>query len=185
MSEQESEYKTQSKSASELESELEQKLSEEEDIPTIKKFIQKLFNIVKNIKYTILKLYDKIKKIIKDILYYIAVLKSNCFQRAYAVCKTEIYLLVKSICPRKITGNFVVGTGDPASTAQILAIHGMLYPFIGNHINITPDFENSIFEGDLFIKGKITVVKLLRTAIKIYFNRDIRKVIRLLKREAA
>ena len=128
---------------------------------------------------------DKIKHVISNIRYYLAVIQSNCFKRAFSLCKTEVFSLIKSILPRRIKGTFLVGTGDPASTAQILAVHGMLYPIIGNHITITPDFENAVIEGDLLVKGRITVFKALKTAIKVYFNKDVRKVLRLLKREAA
>lgn len=169
----------------EFERKLEEKLQEEEDEPTIVEFFKKLLQKLKNIKYTILQIYDKIKRIIKNIRYYLAVIRSKCFERAFSLCKTEVISLLKSILPRKIKGNFLIGTGDPASTAQVLAIHGMLYPFIGNHIIVTPDFENTNIEGDLFVKGKITVFKVLKTAIKVYLNRDVRKVLRLLKREAA
>lgn len=169
----------------EFEKELEEKLQEEEEIPTLIKFFQKLLQKLKNIKYTILQICDKIKHIVRNVRYYLAVIRSNCFQRAFLLCKEEVFSLIKSVLPRKIKGNFLVGMGDPASTAQVLAIHGMLYPFIGNHITITPDFENTIVEGDLFFKGRITVFKVLKTAIKVYFNRDVRKVLRLLKREAA
>lgn len=150
--------------------------------PTILKFFKKLWQILKNIKYTIRKIYDKIKEIIKNIKYYIAILQSDTFQRAYELCKGELQYLLKDILPGKLIGNFTIGTGDPASTAKVLAVHGMLYPIVGNHINITPDFENTIIEGDFFIKGKITVFKVLKTAIKVYFNKDIRRVIQLLKK---
>lgn len=169
----------------EFEKKLEEKLQEEEEIPTLIKFFQKLLQKLKNIKYTILQICDKIKHIVRNVRYYLAVIRSNCFQRAFLLCKEEVFSLIKSVLPRKIKGNFLIGTGDPASTAQVLAIHGMLYPFIGNHITITPDFENTVVEGDLFVKGRITVFKVLKTAIKVYFNRDVRKVLRLLKREAA
>ena len=158
--------------------------AENEEKPTLIGFFRKLWQKLKNIKYTIKQIYDKIKEIIKNIRYYIAVIQSETFQRAFLTCKEEAFYLLKSILPRKFTGNFVVGTGDPASTAQILAVHGILYPIIGNHITITPDFENTIITGDFFIKGKITVFKVLKVAITVYFNKDLRKVIRLLKREA-
>ena len=164
---------------------LEEKLKKEEEEPKIITFFVKLWEKLKNIQYTIRQIYDKIKHVINNIRYYVAVIQSNCFKRTFALCKTEVFSLLASIMPRKIKGDFTIGTGDPASTAQVLAIHGMLYPLIGNDINITPDFENSVIEGDFFLKGKITVFKVLKTAIKVYFNRDMRKVIRLLKREAA
>lgn len=159
------------------------KISEEK--PTIIKFFKELWRILKNIKYTICKICDKIKHIIRNIRYYIAVIRSDRFQRAFQMCKGEALQLLKSVLPRKLEANLRIGLGDPASTAQILAVHGMLYPLIGNHIFITPDFENSVVEGDFFFKGRITVFKVLKTAIKVYFNKDLRKVIRLLKREAA
>lgn len=162
-----------------------QKMSEKEEKQGLIKFFQKLIRIFKNIKYTICKICDKIKHIIGSIRYYIDILKSENFQNVWSICGGEIISLLKSIAPRKLEGNLTVGTGDPASTAQILAVYGMLYPFIGNHIFITPDFENPVFEGDFYMRGRITVLKALKTAIKVYFNKDLRKVIQLLKREAA
>jgi len=171
-------------SEEELEKQLEERLQEEEEEPAVIRFLKKLIQKLINIKYTILQICDKIRHIIKNVRYYTAVIRSNCFQRAFALCKAEVFSLLKSIMPRKINGYLLIGTGDPASTAKILAIHGMLYPIIGNHIIITPDFENAVIEGNLLIKGKITIFKALKTAIKVYFNKDVRKVLRLLKREA-
>jgi len=164
--------------------EAEQKPEAEEE-PTKRGFFKKLISLLKNIKYTITKICDKIKDIIKNIRYYLEILKSDSFKNAFSVCKTQIFTLLKRIRPGKIKGNLLIGTGDPASTGQVLAVYGMLYPFIGNNIILTPDFENQIIEGDLLIKGKITVFGLLKSAWIIFFNKDIRRVIKLLKREAA
>lgn len=158
---------------------------EKEEEPTKRSFFKKLIFLLKNIKYTITKICDKIKYIVKNIKYYLEILRSDSFKSAFAVCKTQIFSLLKSVRPRKIKGSLLIGTGDPASTGQVLAAYGMLYPLIGNNIAVTPDFENQIIEGDLFVKGKITVFRLLKTAWIIFFNKDIRRVIKLLKREAA
>ncbi len=148
-------------------------------------FFRKLWSVIKNIKYTILKICDKIKHIVKNIQYYVKIIQSDTFQRAWAVCSRQVFSLLKSISPRKIRGSVLIGTGDPASTGQILAVYGMLYPLLGNHIDIVPDFEQQIIEGDLYVKGKITVFKALKTAWIVYFNKDLRRLIKLLKREAA
>ena len=163
----------------------EKQANEEDEQPTLLKFFHKLFRLLQNIRYTITRIYDKIKHVIRNIRYYFAVIQSERFKRAFGLCRTEIFSLLKGILPGKISGNFIIGTGDPAGTAQILAVHGLLYPLIGNHITITPDFENSVIEGDFLVKGRITAAKILKTAIKIYFNKDVKQVIRLLKREAA
>lgn len=156
-----------------------------EEKPALVKFIRMLFQILTNIKYTIIKICDKIKHIIENIRYYIGIIESDSFKKAWEVCGGEAILLLKSILPGKLTGNFIIGTGDPAGTAQVLSVWGILYPIIGNHINIVPDFDNFIIEGDFFIQGKITLFKILITAVKVYFNKDLRRVIRLFKKEAA
>lgn len=148
-------------------------------------FFRKLWSVFKNIKYTIIKICDKIKHIVKNIQYYLKIVQSDTFHRAWEVCSGQVFSLLKSIFPRKILGNLLVGTGDPASTGQILAIYGILYPLLGNHIDIVPDFEQQIIEGDLLVKGRITVFKALKTAWIVYFNKDLRRLIKLFKREAA
>lgn len=158
---------------------------EEEPKATLLDFLKRIWNALKNIKYTITKICDKIKHIIKNIRYYIKIIKSNTFHRAWAVCREQVFSLLKSILPKKLKGNFLIGTGDPASTGQVLSVYGILYPLLGNHINITPDFEQQVLEGELFIKGKITLFKAVKTAGIIYFNKDFRRLIKLFKREAA
>lgn len=156
--------------------------AEEESTPKFLQFFWKLFEILKNIQYTIQKICDKIKHIIKNIRYYINVIQSEHFRSAWSVCSGEVLGLLQSIRPRKLEGSFTVGTGDPASTAQILAIHGMLYPLIGEHITVIPDFERFVIEGQFLIKGRITLFRFLKTAGRLYFHKDLRKVIRLLKK---
>ena len=156
-----------------------------EEKRTIAGFFGSLFRILRNIKYTILKIYDKIKHIVRNIRYYLAVIKSETFQRAYKVCSTQIVRLLKGILPKKLEGTLRIGIGDPASTGQVMAVYGILYPLLGDNIAITPDFEEQVIEGRLNIKGKITVFCILKTAWIIYFNKDLRRVMKLFKREAA
>ena len=155
-----------------------------EETPTLKRFITKLWDKIINIKYTITQICDKIKHIVKNIRYYIKVLQSKTFQNAFSLCSGELLKLLKSIRPRKVKGRLLIGTGDPASTGQVLSVYGMLYPFIGNNIDIIPDFENQIVEGELLVKGRITVFKALKMALVVFFNKDVRRLIKLLKREA-
>lgn len=158
---------------------------EDEPKETLADFIKHIWSALKNIKYTITKICDKIKHIIKNIRYYIKIIKSNTFHRAWTVCSVQAVSLLKGILPNKIKGNLLIGTGDPASTGQVLSVYGILYPLLGNHINITPDFEQQVLEGELFIKGKITLFKAVKTAGIVYFNKDLRRLIKLFKREAA
>lgn len=159
--------------------------SDMEEIPKVRIFFKKFIEILKNIKYTIIRICDKIKHIVKNVKYYLNILQSETFHRAFSACKTQVIALWKCIKPRKLDGNLIVGTNDPATTGQIMAIYGILYPLIGNNITVTPDFEQEIVEGNLLVKGRITVFTLIRIAWIIYFNKDIRRIVKLFKREAA
>ncbi|MCI8616395.1 MAG: DUF2953 domain-containing protein [Lachnospiraceae bacterium] len=147
-------------------------------------FFRKIWSVLKNIRYTISRICDKIKDIVNNIRYYVEILKSDRFDRGWKVCKSQLGLLFKMLRPRKFTGELLVGTGDPASTGQVMAAYGILYPLLGNHIEVTPDFERQIVEGSLFMKGRITIFGLIKCAWIIYFNKDIRELIKLFKREA-
>ena len=155
---------------------------EADEEPTLKKFFQKLIDILQNIRYTFQKIYDNIKEILHNIKYYTEMIQSDSFQNAFRYSKNELWKLIKKLIPGKIKANLLVGTGDPASTGNILAIHGILYPLIGNHVVITPDFENKILEGDFLVKGKITLFRILITALRIYFHKDIRRLLKEFKK---
>lgn len=147
------------------------------------RIVRKVWEILKNIRYTIRKIYDKIMDIIRNIRYYTELLKSDLFKETFKKCSGELLKLLKSIAPRKIKGRLRIGMEDPATTGKILGYYGMLYPLIGDHIDIVPDFDQTVLEGNILIKGKITLFKAIKTGIIVYFNKDLRKLIQLWKRE--
>ena len=155
-----------------------------DDRRTLSDFVRKLFSAIRNIKYTIRKIYDKIKHIIHNIRYYIKILQTESFKRAFALCREQLLRLMKIVLPRKVSGTFTIGMEDPAATGQILSIYGILYPLIGDSITVIPDFEKPVMEGSFRFKGKITAFTLIRIAAKIYFDKDLKRVIRLFKKEA-
>ena len=148
-------------------------------------FLRKIWDVLKNIRYTIVRICDKIKDIVNNIQYYSNILKSDVFQRTWTLCSGQVLALLKSIRPRKFTGKLLIGLGDPARTGQALAIYGILYPMVGSHIEVTPDFGQRVLEWDFFVKGKITVFRFLKIAWALFFSRDLRRLLKLLKREAA
>ena len=155
-----------------------------DDRRTLLDFVRKLFFAIRNIKYTIRKIYDKINHIIHNIRYYIKILQTESFKRAFALCREQLLRLMKIVLPRKVSGTFTIGMEDPAATGQILSIYGILYPLIGDSITVIPDFEKPVMEGSFRFKGKITAFTLIRIAAKIYFDKDLKRVICLFKKEA-
>lgn len=155
-----------------------------DDRRTLLDFVRKLFSAIRNIKYTIRKIYDKINHIIHNIRYYIKILQTESFKRAFVLCREQLLRLMKIVLPRKVSGTFTIGMEDPAATGQILSIYGILYPLIGDSITVIPDFEKPVMEGNFRFKGKITAFTLIRIAAKIYFDKDLKRVICLFKKEA-
>ena len=149
----------------------------------IVKGITKIYHILKNIWYTITGICDKIKKIRKNIEYYVNVLQSETFRKSFSLCKEELISIFSGIRPRKFQADLIIGMDDPASTAKIFSYYGMLYPFIGGNVNITPDFDKKRVEGFVKLKGKITLFTFIRAAVHIYFSKDIRKLLKLFKKE--
>ena len=153
-------------------------------IEWIKNIFRKIKELIQNIQYTIRNFCDRIKSVLDQIGYYRKIMESDVFQQSLKLCKGELISILKGLKPQKFEANLIVGMDDPAVTGEILAIWGMLYPLIGEHVNITGDFENNRIEGHVLLKGKIKVITFVRAAIRIYFNKDIKKLIKLLKKEA-
>ena len=51
--------------------------------------------------------------------------------------------VLRHVRPRTARGELCFGTGDPASTGQILGVLGVAYPLYGNTLAVTPDLKNA------------------------------------------
>lgn len=138
-------------------------------IEKIKAFLQKLRDI-----------RDKGLQIKEKVTYYYDIWQREDTQRAFHTAKKTLYKLWKSIRPRKGLVKFHFGTGDPGSTGQMCGYIGMLYPFVGKYVMIEPDFENKIYEGEFYFKGHITLIVFLKVAWVVLFDKDIKKLCKIL-----
>ena len=83
---------------------------------------------------------------------------------------------IKKIGPAVIKGKIQFGTGDPCSTGQALGVLGICYGWIGDQIEIEPDFENEVLKGELFIKGRFRVISLLIIGVKLLKDEGFKKL---------
>lgn len=118
--------------------------------------------------------YDKIKK-------YLNIINSNLFKRTFKTSKKKLIKILKKILPRKLLIEGIVGFDDPATTGNLLMITSVLYPVIHKHIHIYGDFNNKVIDIKGSFKGHITLLSLLITAGSFYFDKNIRKLIKLFK----
>ena len=149
----------------------------------IHSFFDNLKKSFQNIRYTITRLCDKIKRILDNLEYYRDILSRKDSLLVMGKVKGQAGRLLKHALPQKTNVNFIVGTGDPASTAQILAIHGILYPVIGETVHISPDFEEARLEGDFDIRGRVRIAVVLDVVLRIILDKKTWRFIRQLKKE--
>lgn len=126
------------------------------------------------IKYTILKIYDRIKHICENITFYKELLQDEQTKGLLKHAKERILKILKNIRPRKLKADIIFGTGSPDTTGYALAVYGMLSPMLGTKINITPDFTQSIFQGDFYMAGHITIFQLLYHSLRLLFDKRLR-----------
>ena len=103
------------------------------------------------------------------------------FGRAFDKAKDSIIRLLKHLLPRKWNLDAVVGFEDPSTTGQILFYYSALIPFIASHVRIKGDFENVCMDAKFNAKGRITLIVILIVLLSAYFNKDIKRVIKLFR----
>lgn len=145
---------------------------------------------IKKIIYTIRKFCDKIKhikdtikEIAENIFYYKEVITQTENKKLYGRVKDRIFKVLKSIRPRVLKAALHVGTGSPDTTGYLCALYGMLLPVLGNNVILDADFEEAVWEGEFFLKGRITVFTLLRHAVGLLLDKQLRVFVKQLKRE--
>lgn len=138
------------------------------------------------------KLYDnlnrawkKAQEIGKNISYYVRILDSELFAAAMEKVSRQTKRILHQLLPRQWTLAGTVGTGDPGTDGKLLEIQGILYPWTAGHLYLQPEFEGCMVYLDFQAKGKITIFILLQAAASCYFDKKIKRVIRLLKKESS
>ncbi len=171
--------------ASETGSDLEMETEDEEP----KSFLDVLWNIIDkidNILKTPLNVFEKIQYTISRVCDKIEMIKStlenDIFKRAFALVKKKLIKIIKMILPDKYDIDLMLGTGDPAQTAEIMAGYGALYPHLYKKVRFEPDFERKVVMTDAHIKGHITLFTIVYSAAVCYFNKDVKKTIKRFKK---
>lgn len=149
----------------------------------LEKLLEKVYAIFRKCGEKYEAICVKIEKVKKKVSYYIRVLKREETKELLHLVFRQLHGVLKHLLPRKMDVRLCVGTGDPASTGQILALHGILYPVFGGNVCIVPDFEEKRFEGTFYMKGRITAFVLLLCVLRVVINKNFRKLIRILRKK--
>ena len=90
---------------------------------------------------------------------------------------TQIKAVMNIIKPAKYNINIRYGFEDSATTGWVAVRFAVLYGLMGMDVSIIPDFDNSIFEGDIYMKGRFNLYSFLIIAVRLYRNKSFRKLI--------
>lgn len=125
--------------------------------------------------------FDKLSSII-------GLVKDKHNQNAVGKLWQEGKQLLLYLCPDKIRGRLVIGTGDPCTTGMLFGGISLMPMAYEKGVHIVPDFENVRFEAEGYIKGKVRVIYFVRLAFRLYKAREIKRLwkqIHKVKKEAA
>ncbi len=145
-------------------------------IDKIQSIKQKLCDKLKSV-------WKKAQEIGKNISYYARILDSELFAAALEKVSKQTKRILHQLLPRQWTLAGTVGTGDPGTDGKLLEIQGILYPWTAGHLYLQPEFEGCMVYLDLHAKGRITIFVLLQAAASCYFDKKIKRVIKLFKKE--
>ena len=170
-----------------VEKDIEDNSTEKEDIyigsVKRKSFKEKIIYTWQKICDKINKVFTKIKYIIANIKKYTGIIQTGEFKEAFELCKGSLARLFRMIKPRKLKVSGKVGMTSPDQTGYVCAVIGVIAPFFKKQIHVIPDFENFIINGNVLIKGRIYIFVILIIGIKVFFDKNIRKVIDMFKQE--
>ena len=129
---------------------------------------------------------EKIKRIKSEFDFYKGLWDRPERQPALNNLFGQLWYLLKKIKPSKIEGEVILGTGDPATTGQMIGAIAAIYGFFPEKLHIQSDFENERYEGYIHGKGKLRLIHVIMIAVKLIADRNFRYVVKkVLAKEGA
>lgn len=191
-------------SLADLEKEIEDAAREEAD--TIDKLIQQqvtssinkenadndvqkksVFDKIEDIKLKLEDIIQKVKEVILKIQegklkaeHYLELWNRKETQVTFSRAKCKLGKMIKAVLPRKWNVIGEIGFSDPATTGQLMGVFGAMYPMIGSHVQIVPDFEEEIMNIRGNVKGHIRLGNLLYQLVSLILNIHCFKFIKLI-----
>ena len=151
-------------------------------VDTISDWFDIAIDFVENILNKADNLEDKVDNILHKINYIERLVDDERNKKAFTLIKKELLRILRSINIRKWKIWAHVGNEDPAAEGNILALVSIFQAIFNIKIDLVPDFDRSIAEFDIDIKGRIIVAVLAYSALKLLLNKNVKRLIRLVKK---
>lgn len=125
--------------------------------------------------YTFSRICDKIKEIHHKKQEALDFVKEEEHKKAWFAIWKILKQLWRRLKPRKLEGSVRFGLEDPYNTGRILVVLALCYFLYGEHVEITPEFEQRILVGEIKASGRIQLLWILILAIRFGLNDSIMK----------
>jgi hypothetical protein len=123
--------------------------------------------------------FEKISSKKDKIEYYIDILTRDTTKEALLVCKDRIGKALKALLPYKGKIYARIGLENAGTTGKILGIYKALYDYIGDVVVFYPVFDSEVIDIEFNLKGRIRFVTVLYHFIRIYFDKNCHRLIKL------
>lgn len=101
-----------------------------------------------------------------------SLLREDNSRQLVCILKDNVLHLWRKLKPKVFRAQLLFGTGDPASTGEILGLFAILYAWYGDGVRIVPDFQRKVWEGDFFAKGGISIFTLLLVYFRVFRSNE-------------
>lgn len=126
---------------------------------------------------------QKISDLKEKLQFYLGIVRDEDNQELVKYALDRLCSVIKSIRPRHLRAEAVAGLGEPDLTGYAYGIYWAVKPFLGKkcRVDITPDFERRILEGEVSLRGRITAAVLLYHVCRVLLDRRLRQLLDQLK----
>ena len=170
-----------------IEEKIEEKTEEKIDIKT------KIGNTLDNVQDKYYELTDKADKKLEEadrkynqlmikIDHVMQFLDREYVQRTLKRFLKVMKRLFGTVKPKKSKGYIHYGLNSSADTGMVLGKVSAFYPLYGGWLTIEPDFYNKVIEGDLDIKGRIYLFRVVFPVLGMALTRDFWRTYKLAKK---
>lgn len=143
----------------------------------IKAIIKFIKLIIKRVKGLILAITKTINVLINKYELVVELWEKKSTRIAIERIIKYINQLCKHIKPNKTKIKLEYGFDDPALTGQVLGGIGIMYSFVGEVVEVNPDFEESKLALDCYISGRMRILNLGIIIIKVVRDKAIKRLL--------
>lgn len=147
-------------------------------IRKVSSLYQKLTGIPEKIKTTMKGIGGRIEALSGKKDKILDFLTDEVHRKAFLKVKDEVFRLLRKLGPKKIQGKIRYGFEDPYLTGKLLAGFSMAYPFLGDHLEVYPDFGQRILKGRFEAAGRLRISSFAKLLWNLVWCREVRMTYR-------